>query len=853
MWQVSDLPGTAPVYPISPDLPRFNDYWALHRFTSANSVIVYRDDLFGPQFYGNSFVSEPVGNLVHREVLRRDSVLFHSSRAADEQKSEFLASFDGWCRPTMLRVGPDGALWVADMYRLVIEHPEWIPKEWQAKLDLRAGHDKGRIYRIYPVGTQPRVIPRLDKLDVAGLVAALDSPSGWQRDMVQQLLVQRHEMSAVTMLEQAAIHAKRDVTRLHALCTLDGLRALRAEILKAALADPQGGVRRHAVRLSEPLLNKNADLGPLVLKLVSDPDPQVRMQVAYSLGEWDDRRAGEALGRLAFDSRDDQYVEAATMTSLTKANLEPVLTAFLHRLKGASPAVSVLSNLLRFAQATGNDRATVTVIDVIDSPSDGKLQLWQLETIRVLLDTLDSSRAQPGNRLATMLRTARSMASDASTPQDVRVAAVRLLGSEASDRQADLSVLASLLTPQIPADLQTAGITTLSRMRDSTAPHVLLLDWKTYSPGLRVQVLDALLNRPEWAGALLDAMDQKLVLPSDFDAIRRQRLVKVADSSVRERATKFFQSTAKPDRQQVVDAFQPALKLEGSDSRGAQVFAKTCIPCHRFGGVGNAVGPDLASIGDKSPETLLVSILDPNRAVEPKYVAYIVQTKDGQTLSGVLGEETATSITFLQANIPPLQILRTEITQLHSTGLSLMPDGLESGLSQQDIADLIAHVRSGGQPAKPKEFAGNHPTLVMPAPDGSILLKATSCEMYGHTLVFEQKFQNLGYWHSDDDSAVWTISPQKADRYDVWLDYSCDKSAAGNMYLLQAGPATLIGPINATGDWEQFRRIKLGQISLPAGTQKITFRSNGSINGYLCDLRLVELLPVDIPMLPGRR
>ena len=853
MSQVSDVPGTAPVYPISPDLPRFNDYWALHRFTSANSVIVYRDDLFGPQFYGNSFVSEPVGNLIHREVLRREGVLFHSSRAADEQKSEFFASFDGWCRPTMLRVGPDGALWVADMYRLVIEHPEWIPKEWQEKLNLRAGHDKGRIYRIYPVGAPPRKIPRLDKLNVAGLVAALDSPSGWQRDMVQQLLVQRHEVSAVPLLEEAALHSNRDLTRLHALCTLDGLGALRPQMLEASLADSQGGVRRHAVRLSEPLLNSNPQLGPLVLKLVSDPDPQVRMQVAYSLGEWDDPRAGTALGQLAFDNRDDQYIEAATMTSLTKKNLQAVLSAFLGRVKDTPPSVVVLSNLLRFAQANGNEHAIDMLIDATTTLRDGRFALWQLETIRVLLDSAGSSRNQPSEKLSAMLKSARALASDASTPQPLRVAAVRLLGSDASDRQADLSVLASLLTPQTPADLQTAAITSLSRMRDATASHVLLLDWKTYSPSLRVQVLDALLNRSEWVSSLLDAMDQRLVLPSDFDVIRRQRLLKIADSSIRERAAKLFQSTGKSDRQQVVEAYQPALKLEGNAAHGAQVFAKTCIPCHHFGGAGNAVGPDLASIGDKSPPTLLVSILDPNRAVEPKYVAYIVQTKDGQTLSGVLGEETATSITFLQANVPPLQILRTDIVQLRSTGMSLMPDGLESGLSQQDLADLIAHIRSGGQPAKPKEFAGNHPMLVTPAADGSILLKATNCEIYGQSLVFEPKFQNLGYWHSDDDSAVWTVNPQKADTYDVWLDYACDKSAAGNLYLLQAGAASLTGPINSTGDWEQFRRIKIGQMTLPAGTQKITFRSNGPINGYLCDLRLVELLPVDIPMLPGRR
>src|SRR5205807_6498677 len=112
-----------------------------------------------------------------REVVKAKGVTFTSRRADDEQKSEFLASTDNWFRPTMIQTGPDGALWVADMYRYVIEHPEWIPKDWQQKLDLRAGHDKGRIYRIYPVGRKPRAIPRLDRLDTAGLDAALDSPS----------------------------------------------------------------------------------------------------------------------------------------------------------------------------------------------------------------------------------------------------------------------------------------------------------------------------------------------------------------------------------------------------------------------------------------------------------------------------------------------------------------------------------------------------------------------------------------------------------------------------------------------------------------------------------------------------
>ena len=120
-------------------MPRFNDHHTANRFTSACSSIIYRDELFGPEFAGNSFVSEPVHNLVHREVLSPQGATFTSRRAADEAKREFLASSDNWFRPTTIRVGPDGALWIADMYRETIEHPEWIPDEWEKRLDSAPG------------------------------------------------------------------------------------------------------------------------------------------------------------------------------------------------------------------------------------------------------------------------------------------------------------------------------------------------------------------------------------------------------------------------------------------------------------------------------------------------------------------------------------------------------------------------------------------------------------------------------------------------------------------------------------------------------------------------------------------
>jgi putative membrane-bound dehydrogenase-like protein len=712
---VSVVPGAAPVYPVSRTLPRFNDPKGANHFTSACSAIVYRDDLFGPAFVSSTFVSEPVHNLVHREVLAAEGVTFKSRRAADEQRSEFLASSDNWFRPTTIKTGPDGALWVADMYRAVIEHPEWIPKDWQKRLDLRAGHDKGRIYRVYPVGHPPRPIPRLDRLDTAGLVAALDSPSGWQRDTAQQLLVWRKDRSAVPLLEKLAADGERPLARLHALCTLDGLGALRPAVVRCALADTHPGVRRHAVRLCEALVAKSPELGAALVKLVADPDPQVRLQLAYSLGEWDDPRAGPALGELALRDAGDPYLVAALVSSLTRKNLEPLLLAVLTgrgRQPGDGPPAALLGELLRQANALGHTRALATLLTEVGRTDKGRYAPWQLAALAGLLDALDQrntplAKLRAGEdeavraalqRLAGLFEAARALVANGRAPVAERVQAVRLLGRGLDRQEEDVLALAALLVPQTPEELQAATVAALGRLAGPRVPEVLLHGWKGYGPALRSRALDVLLQREDWAKVLLDALRRKQVLPVDIDAARRQRLLQHRATGVRQGAAGVFADTIDPDRQKVIDAYKAALALRGDAARGVQVFTKSCAACHQFGGIGQPVGPDLASVGDKSPEGLLIAILDPNRAVEARYVNYVAATKDGRTFSGILAAETGNSITLVGQDGKQQVILRTDLEELAGTGKSAMPEGLEKDLKPQDVADVIAYLRAGLAP-----------------------------------------------------------------------------------------------------------------------------------------------------------
>jgi putative membrane-bound dehydrogenase-like protein len=706
--QVSQSPGAAPVFPISRTLPRFNDPGAANHFTSANSPIVYRDDLFGPYFAHSCFISEPVHNLVHREVIRADGVTFKSRRAEDEQRREYLASSDNWFRPTMLRTGPDGALWVADMYRAVIEHPEWIPRDWQKRLDLRAGHDKGRIYRLYPVGSRPRPIPRLDRLEGNELAAALDSPSGWQRDMVQQMLLWRQDRGVADRLADMAIKSDRPLARLHALCTLDGLKALEPALLRKALADSHPGVRRHAVRLCEGRLGKSADLGTALLERLHDDDAQVRLQLACSLGEWDDPRAGPALAELLLEAGGDRYLVAAALSSINDRNFDGVLRRVSRGSKGTVPPTALLESLLGLASAMGRKQALTTLLQGVGTPEAQAYSTRQMTLLAALLDRLDQSGSslkqlrQEGSpemkeavgKLSGLFASARVVVTNSKAGEADRVQAMRLLGRGLEDPREDVRLLGKLLVPQTAAPLQSGAIAALGRLKAAGVSELLLEGWKGYGPERRVQVLDILLGSPGGAKALLDAIDRKEVPAAEVDAVRRQRLLQYPAAALRRRAARLLADAVNPDRQKVIDSYRAVLTLKGDAERGRPLFTKNCASCHRLADVGNEVGPALAPLGSKPTEYLLASLLDPNRSVEARYVNYIAETKDGRSLTGVLAEETSNSITLVGADGKRQTLLRADLESLSSTGLSAMPEGLEKELRPQDVADVIAFLRA---------------------------------------------------------------------------------------------------------------------------------------------------------------
>lgn len=703
---VSVTPGASPVFPRSETLARFNDPQGHNHFTSACGVMIYRDDFLGREYAGNVFVCEPVHNLMHREIIRPAGATFSSQRAATEKESEVLASTDNWSRFAAVRAGPDGALYVADMYRMVIEHPKWIPDAWQKLVDVRAGADKGRIYRLRPKNGALRTMPKLDGAGVGALVAALENPSGTVRDIAQKELVWRGDGAATEPLQRLVRESSRPEARAQALATLALLGTLAPQGVGHALEDPHPGVRRLALRLSEGFAERVPELLPSVVALADDKDAAVRLQAACTLGEWKQPAAGVALAKLVRAS-EDRFIRAAAMSSALP-HADTILAELGAAGRGDDPVI------VEIATVTQNAKALAAMLAAIAASRGSEDVVTQFNSLARLLDWLQRNNKSLGQLQSSadagmtealgatdrIFENARATVADARAPLEQRVAAVHVIGRGRTRQNDDFDALMKLLTPQSPVELQLASLTALGRMNRNNMAERLLAGWTGYSPKIRGAVLDLALSRPAWAQVLLDRAEKDGDFLAQIDAAHRLALKQHSNGRVAERATAIFSASLDANRQKVIDRYLGALpSLTPNPKKGAEVFATVCSACHKFGDVpGRAIGPDLASVKDRTPAYLIPHILDPNRAVEDRYVLYTAATQDGRTFAGMLAGEAGSSITMIGLDGAEQAILRSDVRSLTSTGRSLMPDGLEAAINEQAMADLVGFL--GGEGAK---------------------------------------------------------------------------------------------------------------------------------------------------------
>lgn len=294
--------------------------------------------------------------------------------------------------------------------------------------------------------------------------------------------------------------------------------------------------------------------------------------------------------------------------------------------------------------------------------------------------------------LSRLSKAARADALNEKRKQAQRVEAIRRLGfSEYSEVQ---EVFASLLELQQPNPIQAAAIQTLAQYRDAGISELLIERWSKLTPALRTKAVETLLSRPTWSTAFLDAIEQGQIGRGDLDPARVELLKKHPNKVLANRIRKLFVNTTLPRRKEIVQQYQSTLKLDSDPLKGKQVFKKVCSACHRLEGVGTAVGADLKAIRDRGKASVLLNILDPNREVKPQYMSYSLVTDGGLVLSGMIANESVNSITIRKPDGTEVTVLRINIDELRSSGLSFMPEGLEKQIDKQSMANLIAYLMS---------------------------------------------------------------------------------------------------------------------------------------------------------------
>lgn len=552
--------------------------------TACSGLGVYRGHLM-PELKNNVFVPDPTGQLITRYKIEPNGASLKATRVGD--RTEFFRSRDEWSRPVNFTTGPDGAIYVCDIYRRWIDHARFFPEEFVKAHDMRQGENEGRIWRIVPKGTK-RLTAK-----VPGKYHAIPEV-GWGD-------VPKESAARTTFLDMADI-SKPDV------------------------------------------------LGVILTK---HPDDSWMAKMVATV-------ASNQMGRILSQLGDSFF---STFSEVRATTLRTFATASV-------------------ADAEADDlKALVTLLQ----RQPGEL-LWWKPALLQGLTKLPKGYPEAAAEIAALQSKIDEVIADPKSPLDQRLAVLPLLASRKWD--AVKPVVKSMLTSNQPAELTTAALALVKKFSiTSTAPLIYELLPKA-GPALKRDLVPMLTGNATTALELFKRMEAGEFPTAWIDVETRWRYQR-GTGEMADLAKKLF-GEASSDRAAVVSSYLEAAEHPGDAKKGQQVFASICITCHKHGTMGVDVGPPLSDVKVKPPEALLADILDPNRMFEARWSAYQIDTHDNRILSGIIESETPDAIVLAMMGGAKETIPRSAIKEMKSLDRSLMPPGLEAGITKEQMSDLLA-------------------------------------------------------------------------------------------------------------------------------------------------------------------
>jgi putative heme-binding domain-containing protein len=458
-----------------------------------------------------------------------------------------------------------------------------------------------------------------------------------------------------------------------------------------ALNDPDPALREHGVRLAESCFTNGtppASLWPRLRQMAGDDDITVRYQLAFTLGEVNVADRFGPLAGIARRDADSAWMRAALLSSLSDGAGELFTTLSADgNFRETRGGREFLRQLIALVGAKNRREEVRGVVDYLSRIKDEALAFLMTHALGEGAQQKNQSLAGLGGGVSNILARACAVADDNTQPEAARVLAVRLLPhltyAGAGKR------LAGLLALPQPQAVQLAA---LAKFDDPEVGDTLTGLWASLTPRLRAEALPVLLARPGRAMALLRAIEAGAIRAGALDSTQIKLLTTYRDPEVRRLAGKVLAAKPLSARQEVINRLMPALNLAGDAAVGKKIYAERCQSCHRANGEGFRLGPDFVTLKTAGREKLLANLVDPNSEVRPEFIGYVVETKDDQSLLGLITQETPASVTLRQAYGREDVIPRAQIVRLRSQGQSVMPEELEAGLTPQNMADLLEFI-----------------------------------------------------------------------------------------------------------------------------------------------------------------
>lgn len=741
-WSAGVLPSIAEsnrFFPIT-DKVRQVDFHG--GFTAAAGHALYTARVYPREYWNRTaFVAEPTGHLVATFVLEPRGSDFRARNAWN-----LVASNDEWAAPILAEVGPDGCVWILDWYNIIVQHnptpPGYRTGRGNAYETELRDKKHGRIYRLVPKGyvAQPRA---LDPASTEQLLEALKSDNQFWRFQAQRLLVEQHRRDAADGLLRLLADPSVDAIGLnpgaiHALWTLNGLGLLDGKqdsinrAVVAALRHPSPGVRRAAVLHLPP--GKEAVQAWLQSNLLNDPEPQVRLAALLAAAALPPD-ADVAAAVLAFAQRsenlrdrwlrdgiviaaaahDRHFLQAALKSPEVPPALEEVIARVAEHFARGGPVAEVHDLLRQLPHAKPEVAERIVAALARGWPRNRPAEAHP-QTGEALADLFEKLSPRGRGQLLSLTRalgvkgmekhlakitaTLLTLAGDESLTEAERVQAAQEFIALQPDDVAGSEKILDLITPRTPPALAAAFVEAIGQSQADAAGAALLKRFKQFTPSLRQVAIRVLLRRPAWTSALLDALESNQVPLSDLALDQRQALADHPDRRIAQRSRAVLErggALPSPDRQKVLEALAHVAERHGDPVRGKKVFLDHCSKCHRHGNDGHQIGPDLTGMAVHPKHHLLLEILDPSRSVEGNFRAYTIATADGRVLHGLLLAESRTAVELVDVEAKKHVILREDIEEMQVSTKSLMPEGFEKQLQEQDFTDLLEFLTQRGK------------------------------------------------------------------------------------------------------------------------------------------------------------